>query len=431
MRPSASGARVLLRLERRLQPVRPVAVGHDAAGELVDHADAAVAHQVVDIAPQQDARVQGAVDRRQQRIVLGIVQVGDAEGPFHAGEPRLGQLDAPAVLVRVEVDAPSERRHLRREAAGRGDARLGASGEDQRRARLVDQQRVGLVDQRHVERPVDDGVRIARPQVAEVVETRFLGGDIRHVGPIRPAAIRRRHALLDGSDRQAQHPVDRSHPVGVTPGEVVVERQDVHAVAAQRVQGGRHHGNQRLALAGLHLDDAAAREGQRGHDLHVERPQAEGAAGHFAREREELRLELVERRAGSGVRPKLARPQRERRVGQARDLRLQPGDGVRATRRARADRDRLASLRGARGAGATRCGCGREGGCEPLGPWRSPDRTNHDGVVFAAARPRLTSLPTRSRSNVQSRCTCRRVFRGRRSPHVADGSCPATPSPPG
>ena len=31
---------------------------------------------------------------------------------------------------------------------------------------------------------------------------------------------------------------------------------------------------------------------------------------------------------GSGVRPKLARPQRERRVGQARDLRLQPGDGV-------------------------------------------------------------------------------------------------------
>ena len=155
-------------------------------------------------------------------------------------------------------------------------------------------------------------------------------------------------------------------------------------MAAQRVQGGRHHRSQRLALAGLHLDDAAAREGQRGHDLHVERPQAEGAAGRLARERKELRLELVERRAGSGVRPKLARPQRERRVGQARDLRLQPGDGVerrvepaqieidwRASeaREALAPPDAVADGR----AGASRCGHGdlligriTTGSCSPL-----------------------------------------------------------------
>ena len=63
-----------LRLDRGLQSVRPMAVRHDPAGELVDHADASVAHQVVDVAAQQDAGVQGAVDLGQQRVVFGVVQ---------------------------------------------------------------------------------------------------------------------------------------------------------------------------------------------------------------------------------------------------------------------------------------------------------------------------------------------------------------------
>ena len=51
-----------LRLERRLQTVGPLAICDDPAGELVDDADATVPHEVVDIAPQEHVRMQGAVE---------------------------------------------------------------------------------------------------------------------------------------------------------------------------------------------------------------------------------------------------------------------------------------------------------------------------------------------------------------------------------
>ena len=66
IRPSACALEAFLRLERRLQAVGPVAIGDDAAGELVDHPDAAVAHDVVDVAPQQHPRVQRAIELGQQ-----------------------------------------------------------------------------------------------------------------------------------------------------------------------------------------------------------------------------------------------------------------------------------------------------------------------------------------------------------------------------
>ncbi len=47
-----------------------MAIGDDPAGELVDDPDAAVAHDVVDVAPQQHLRVQRAIELGQQTIVL-------------------------------------------------------------------------------------------------------------------------------------------------------------------------------------------------------------------------------------------------------------------------------------------------------------------------------------------------------------------------
>ena len=58
----AAAGQSFLGLQRRLQAVRPVTVLHHAAGELVHELDPAVAHEVVDVAPQQDARVQRAVE---------------------------------------------------------------------------------------------------------------------------------------------------------------------------------------------------------------------------------------------------------------------------------------------------------------------------------------------------------------------------------
>ena len=80
-------------------------IRHDTAGELVDDLDAAVPDDVVDVAAQEDAGMERAVQLGQHRDVLGAVQAAAPEGPLDVLDAGFGQLDVPPVLVGVEVDA--------------------------------------------------------------------------------------------------------------------------------------------------------------------------------------------------------------------------------------------------------------------------------------------------------------------------------------
>ena len=57
--------------------------------------------------------------------------------------------------------------------------------------------------------------------------------------------------------RHAEEAVNLAHPLRVATGQVVVDRDDVDALALERVQIGGQRGDERLAFAGLHLGDAA------------------------------------------------------------------------------------------------------------------------------------------------------------------------------
>ena len=92
--------------------------------------------------------------------------------------------------------------------------------------------------------------------------------------------------------------VDGQHPLAVAAGEVVVDRDDVDALAVQRVEVGRQGGDQGLAFAGDHLGDVAAVQDDAAEDLHVEVPHVLGAAAGLAAGGERLGQQVVERLAG-------------------------------------------------------------------------------------------------------------------------------------
>ena len=94
--------------------------------------------------------------------------------------------------------------------------------------------------------------------------------------------------------REAEEAVDLPHPIGVAAGEVVVDRDDVHALAGERVEIDREGRDQGLAFAGLHLGDHAAVQYDAAHQLHVEMALAEGALGGFAHGREGVDQDVVE-----------------------------------------------------------------------------------------------------------------------------------------
>ena len=136
-----------------------------------------------------------------------------------------------------------------------------------------------------------------REVVAQVVEAELVVGAVGDVGAVRRALLVGGLAGLDHADRQAEEVEDRRHPVGVALREVLVDRDDVRALAGQRVQVRGQRRDERLALAGAHLGDLALVQDHAADQLHVEVTQPQRAARGLADDGERLGQHVVERLA--------------------------------------------------------------------------------------------------------------------------------------
>ena len=171
------------------------------------------------------------------------------------------------------------------------------AGNDQRRAGLVDQDRIDLVDDRVIVTALHHRGAVVFHVVAEIVEAELVVGGVGDVGCVGGAALLVGEAVHDDADGQAEEFVDAAHPFGVALGEVVVDGDDVDALAGERVQIDGERGDQRLALAGAHLGDAAIVQHHAADELDVEGPHAEHAARGLAHGGEGRHQEIVERGA--------------------------------------------------------------------------------------------------------------------------------------
>ena len=118
-------------------------------------------------------------------------------------------------------------------------------------------------------------------------------------------------------DGEAEEAVDLAHPLGVAAGQVVVDGDDVDAVAGEGVQVDRQGRDQGLALAGLHLGDPAEVQGHAAHQLDVEVALADGPPGRLPDGGEGLDEQVVERLAVVEPLPELDRPVGQLLVGRA------------------------------------------------------------------------------------------------------------------
>ena len=86
-----------------------------------------------------------------------------------------------------------------------------------------------------------------------------------------------------------------AHPLAVALGKVVVDRDDVHAVSGERVEVSGECGDERFALAGLHLGDAPLMEHDAADELHAVGIKPEHAARGLAHGGEGFGQNVVER----------------------------------------------------------------------------------------------------------------------------------------
>mmetsp|Transcript_10283 Transcript_10283/g.33799 ORF Transcript_10283/g.33799 Transcript_10283/m.33799 type:complete len:846 (+) Transcript_10283:450-2987(+) len=297
----------LLGLDRLVQPVAPPAPLHHAAGELVDDDRLAALHEVGPLLDEELLRLEGVRHVRRPRVGR-LVQVAHRERLFAIARALVGQRDRLLLLENVVVNPALEHRRQLARRAELVDRSVRLAGDDEGHARLVDQHRVALVNNAVVElAPKHHLLRSHGQVVAEIVEAELRVGHIRHVARVRLPPRRRVGAGLDEADTQPEEGVHLAHPLGVAPGEVVVDRHHHRALPAQRVEVHRPSRHQGLSLAGAHLRQLAVVQRHRADELHVVVAEVERAPGSLAHHRERLLEQLLLRLARREPLPELGR----------------------------------------------------------------------------------------------------------------------------
>ncbi len=147
---------------------------------------------------------------------------------------------------------------------------LDRAGYDERGARLVNEHTVHLVNDSVMMPALHLMLFPDTHVVAQVIEPELAVGAVGDVGPVVFLALLGVHSLLDAADGQPEELVDRPHPLAVATGEVIVDRDQVHSLAGERVEVDGQCRDERFSFAGGHFRDLALVEDYSADELAVE-----------------------------------------------------------------------------------------------------------------------------------------------------------------
>ena len=288
-----------LGLDRLMQAVRPATAIHHTTGEFVDDDDLAVLDDIIGVGLEHHVRAQRLVGVVHHLRVLEIIEICALEQPGILEHPLdlLGAVhgqDDRLLLFVLLIILGRKLLHDQIDRAVQVRLVVGWARDDQRGTRFVDQHRIDFVDDRHRERALHHRFAIVLHVVAQIIEAELVIGAVSDVGGIGLAALFIGQIGHDHAHRHAEEIIDLRHPARVARRQIVVDGNDMHALAGQRVEIGGERRDQRLALARAHLGNFAAVEHDAADHLHVVMPLAERALGRFAHRGEGLGQQIVE-----------------------------------------------------------------------------------------------------------------------------------------
>ena len=113
--------------------------------------------------------------------------------------------------------------------------------------------------------------------IAQIIEAKLVVGAVCDVTIVGGLALLVVNVVDDDTDRQTQKIVDLAHPARVARGQIIVHRNDMDALARQRIQVNGKRRHKGLAFTGAHFGDLAFMEDHAADKLHVERAHAQHA----------------------------------------------------------------------------------------------------------------------------------------------------------
>ena len=263
---------------------------------------------------------------RFSRLVLqveGLLSLGDAPGGEGDGAGLLihdvVRVDV-GILLLLGVHAGHPLALQLGDKAVHNGVQLGGliplAGDDEGGAGLVDEDGVHLVHDGEGVAPLHQLLLVDGHVVPQVVEAELVVGAVGDVGVIGGLALPGGHVVDHQAHGQAHEAVHLAHPLAVALGQVVVDGDDVNALPGQGVQVGGQGGHQSLALAGLHLGDAALVEDDATDELYPVGLHAQHAPGRLPAGGEGLGQDVVQALAVGHALLELRRLGAELLVGQ-------------------------------------------------------------------------------------------------------------------
>ena len=172
---------------------------------------------------------------------------------------------------------------------------FGLAGNDQRCPRFIDQDRIHFVDDGEIQATLDTLTGRIDHVVAQVVEAEFVVGAVGNVGRVGSLLGLVIHLGQIDTHSKTEETVQSSHPVRVAGRQVVIDRDDMDALAGNGIEVGRQRADQRLAFTGAHFGDFAVVQHHAADHLDVEVTHAEGTHTGFANHREGFGEQIVKR----------------------------------------------------------------------------------------------------------------------------------------
>src|SRR5262249_16415230 len=266
--------------DRLVQSVAPAASWHDAPGELVYDDHLALFHYVLLVEMVEGMSLERLLDAVKHLDVVGVVKIAHRQYSLGRLDAFLGQRSGMLFLVDVVDEA---RVLLKVDVAiggfDIGDPLLlfglqpdhaficgvillsglfGRSGDNQGGTRFIDQYRIDFVDDRVEMPPLYEGRRIELHVVAEIVKTELVIRAVDDVAIIGLLALEVVHIMLNAADCQSEKPVDLTHPFSIALCQVVVDSDNMDALAGEGIQVGGESRHERLAFSRFHSRNHSA-----------------------------------------------------------------------------------------------------------------------------------------------------------------------------
>ena len=301
---------------RLVQAVAPTPSGHQTARELVNDDDFTrlvhiVLVQMVEVVGTQSgiqvmhqANVGRVVERcasgqqpqiRQNFFGFFMAQLGEVDlmGFFIQGEVAGGDDALTRAQVHFAFLAGQVRHHFVHRQIGVGVV-FGLTADDERCAGFVNQDGVHLVDDGVVQQALHPLGGFIHHVVTQVIETVFVVGAVSDVGLVSRLFFFAAQLRQIDAHAQAQKVVEPTHPLRVSVGQIIVDRDHMHALAAQGIEVDRQCGGQGFALAGAHLGNLALVQGNTTHHLHIKVAHFHDTLGALAHHGKCLRQQVVQ-----------------------------------------------------------------------------------------------------------------------------------------